>query len=56
MSDVPVQVPSAVLFLIFAVLLLGSLLLFRSASPERRAADRSRPTGRLVRSEAQRAT
>jgi hypothetical protein len=54
MSDVPVQVPSAVLFLIFAVLLLGSVLLFRSASPERRSERRSRPTGRLV--QQQRAT
>jgi hypothetical protein len=55
MSVVPVQVPSAVLFLILAVLLLGSALLFRSASPGRRSQDRARPTGPLVRTP-QRAT
>jgi hypothetical protein len=35
MHDAPVQVPSAVLFLIFAVLLLASLLLIRAVESQR---------------------
>jgi hypothetical protein len=42
MHDAPVQVPSAVLFLIFVVLLLASLLLIRAVDSQRLSGARRR--------------
>jgi hypothetical protein len=54
MNDAPLQVPSAVLFLIFVVLLLASMLLIRGVEALRRSGARRMPW--FPRSRASRAT
>jgi len=56
LNDAPVQVPSSVLLLTFAILMLGSLLLIRAGAPRRGSAAPTGGAGRFARSEESRVT